>query len=122
MGGPPQHSTRDPRPDAPAEVRGAFGPTETAAPGVRVCSLFPRVARRTDKICLVRAVATDVNAHSSSGYYVLTGVPHAPTNAENAENANPGPPNDWPTLGAVVHQLRGDRGGLAYGSSDRLGA
>ncbi len=26
MGGPPQHSTWDPKPDAPAEVRGDFGP------------------------------------------------------------------------------------------------
>src|SRR5262249_6014161 len=39
----------------------------------------------------------------------LTGVPHAPL---NAENVNPGPPNDWPALGAVVRRLRGDRGGL----------
>ena len=29
MGGPPQHSTWDPKPDAPAEVRGDFGPIAT---------------------------------------------------------------------------------------------
>src|SRR5437773_3235509 len=40
---------------------------------------------------------------------MLTGVPHAPM---NAENVNPGPPNDWPTLGALVRRLRGDRDGL----------
>jgi hypothetical protein len=40
---------------------------------------------------------------------MLTGVPHAPM---NAENVNPGPPNDWPNLGALVRRLRGDRGGL----------
>jgi hypothetical protein len=109
MGGPPQHSTWDPKPDAPAEVRGEFGPTDTTVPGVRVSSLFPRVARQADKLCLLRAVSTGDNAHSSSGYYMLTGVPHAP---KNVENANPGPPNDWPNLGAVVRRLRGDRGGL----------
>jgi hypothetical protein len=109
MGGPPQHSTWDPKPDAPAEVRGEFGPIDTSAPGVRICSLFPRVARQADKLCLLRAVATGDNAHSSSGYYVLTGVPHSPM---NAENVNPGPPNDWPTLGALVRRLRGDRDGL----------
>jgi hypothetical protein len=109
MGGPPQHSTWDPKPDAPPEVRGEFGPIETSVPGVRVCSLFPRVARQADKVCLLRAVSTGDNAHSSSGYYMLTGVPHSPM---NAENVNPGPPNDWPTLGALVRRLRGDRDGL----------
>lgn len=109
MGGPPQHSTWDPKPDAPAEVRGEFGPIETNVPGIRIGSLFPLLAQRTDKLCILRAVSTDDNAHSSSGYAMLTGVPHAP---KNAENVNPGPPNDYPTLGAIVRRLRGDRGGL----------
>jgi uncharacterized protein (DUF1501 family) len=106
MGGPPQHSTWDPKPDAPAEVRGEFGPIRTAIPGIQVCELLPQAARHADKLCLLRAVSTGDNAHSSSGYYMMTGVPHQPT---NQENANPGPPNDWPHLGAVVRRLRGDR-------------
>src|SRR5690242_3606707 len=109
MGGPPQHSTWDPKPDAPPEVRGEFGPIDTNVPGVRVGSLLPNLARHADKLCLLRAVATDDNAHSSSGYSMLTGVPHSPP---NAENVNPGPPNDSPALAAVVRRLRGDRGGL----------
>src|SRR5438128_1178337 len=52
MGGPPQHSTWDPKPDAPAEVRGEFGPTATNVPGLRICSLLPQVARRADQLCL----------------------------------------------------------------------
>jgi hypothetical protein len=71
MGGPPQHSTWDPKPDAPPEVRGEFGPTDTNVPGVRVGSLLPNLARHADKLCLLRAVATDDNAHSSSGYSML---------------------------------------------------
>ena len=43
---------------------------------------------------------------------MLTGVPHAPM---NVENANPGPPNDWPTLGAVVRRLARGRGRAAGG-------
>ncbi len=109
MGGPPQHSTWDPKPDAPAGVRGEIGPIETNVPGVRIGSVFPKLARQADKLCLLRAVATDDNAHSSSGYAMLTGVPHNPM---NAENVNPGPPNDYPTLGAIVRRLRGDQGGL----------
>ncbi len=109
MGGPPQHSTWDPKPDAPANIRGEFGPIDTNVPGLRLCSLLPNLARQADKLCLLRAMSTGDNAHSSSGYYMLTGVPHAPM---NAENVNPGAPNDWPMLGAIVRRLRGDHGGL----------
>jgi hypothetical protein len=109
MGGPPQHSTWDPKPDAPVEVRGEFPPAATNVPGLRLCSLLPRLSRQADKLCLLRAVSTGDNAHSSSGYYMLTGVPHAP---KNVENANPGAPNNWPCLGALVRRTGGDRGGL----------
>ncbi len=109
LGGPPQHSTWDPKPDAPAEVRGEFGPIDTTAPGLRVGSLLPKLAMQADKLAILRAVVTDDNAHSSSGYYMLTGVPHAPM---NREGVNPGPPNDWPNLGALVRRFRGDARGL----------
>jgi hypothetical protein len=103
MGGPPQHSTWDPKPDAPAEVRGDFKPIATNVPGLQFCELMPHTARQADKICVLRAMSTDDNAHSSSGYYTLTGYPHQP---KNFENANPGPPNDYPSMGAVVNKLR----------------
>ena len=109
LGGPPQHSTWDPKPDAPVEVRGEFGPTATNVPGVQICSLFPQLARRADKLCFLRAVSTGDNAHSSSGYSMLTGVPHSPP---NVEGVNPGAPNNSPCLAAMVRQLRGDKGGL----------
>ena len=102
MGGSPQHSTWDPKPDAPAEVRGEFGPIATNVPGVQIADLLPRVAQHAEKLCLLRAVSTNDNAHSSSGYYMLTGRPHVPM---NAENANPGAPNDWPCLAAVAQRL-----------------
>lgn len=108
MGGPPQHSTWDPKPDAPAEVRGAFGPIATSVPGIQYCELLPQSARLAHHLCVLRAVSTGDNAHSSSGYYMLTGRPHAP---KNFENANPGAPNDAPSLGALV----GSRGG-AHGA------
>ena len=108
-GGPPQHETWDPKPEAPLEIRGPFQPIATATPGLQVCELMPRTARLTEWIAVLRAVATDDNAHSSSGYYMLTGQPHAP---KNFENANPGAPNDWPGLAAMVRHLRGDRSAL----------
>jgi uncharacterized protein (DUF1501 family) len=107
MGGPPQHSTWDPKPDAPAEVRGEIKPIATSVPGILFGELMPRLARQADKLCVLRAVSTDDNAHSSSGYFMMTGYPHQPM---NFENANPGAPNNWPTLGAYVQQLRAGHG------------
>ena len=104
MGGPPQHSTWDPKPDAPAEVRGDFGPIATTVPGLSISELLPRTAVLGHKLCLLRAMSTGDNAHSSSGYYMITGRPHQPM---NFENANPGPPNDAPSMGAVLGRLAG---------------
>jgi uncharacterized protein (DUF1501 family) len=115
MGGPPQHSTWDPKPEAPAEVRGEIGPINTNVPGIQFGELMPRLATMADKLCVLRAVSTGDNAHSASGYYMLTGHPHVPM---NAENANPGFPNDWPNMGGIVQQLAG--GGRELPASVRL--
>src|SRR5579872_5424959 len=109
MGGPPQHSTWDPKPDAPAEVRGDFRPIDTAVPGISFSELFPQAALDANKISIIRSMSSNDNAHSSSGYYMLTGQPHAPM---NFENANPGPPNDYPSLGAVVRRMEKSASGL----------
>jgi len=105
MGGAPQHSTWDPKPQAVAEIRGQFGPISTLVPGVQIGELFPCTAQVADRLAILRGVSTGDNAHSSSGYAMLTGVPHVPL---NAENANPGAPNDWPSASAIVqHMSRG---------------
>src|SRR5262249_9080339 len=109
MGGPPQHETWDPKPDAPLEIRGDLKPMSSRVPGLAVGGLMPRVAGLTDRICVLRAVSTRDNAHSSSGYWMLTGYPHSPT---NTENARPGAPNDWPCVAAVVQRLKPASGTL----------
>ncbi len=117
MGGPPQHSTWDPKPDAVAEVRGEFRPIATTVPGLQISELLPRTARLADRLCVLRAVSTNDNAHSSSGYYMLTGCPHQPM---NFENANPGPPNDSPNLGAIVRRLTDGPGTAGLPAAVRL--
>ena len=109
LGGPPQHETWDPKDDAPVEVRGELKSIAGNVPGIRVGELMPRTARLLDRICVLRAMSTGDNAHSSSGYWMLTGTPHQPMNSENAK---PGAPNDWPCTAAIVHQLRRDQSGL----------
>lgn len=103
VGGPAQHETFDPKPDAPGEIRGQFGVIPSKTPGLHVGELMPRIADLTDKFAVLRAVVTGDNAHSSSGYQMLTGVPHIPL---NQESAIPKPPNDSPSMGGLVRALR----------------
>jgi hypothetical protein len=105
LGGPPQHETWDPKPDAPVEVRGDLKSIQSALPGLRVGELMPKTAQLVDKIAVLRGMSTDDNAHSASGYWMLTGRPHEPRNRENAPH---GPPNDDPCIAAMIRHLRGD--------------
>jgi hypothetical protein len=100
QGGPPQHETFDPKPDAPQEIRGLFKPIQTNVPGIQFCELLPRTAQRADKLAVIRSLATDDNNHDVSGYWVLTGYPYGPGSARQIK------PNDWPYLGSVVKMLK----------------
>ncbi len=103
LGGPPQHETWDPKPDAPEEIRGPFRPIQTSLPGLHVSELMPRLAQHAHRFSVLRAVSTRDNAHSSSGYYMLTGVPHVPM---GVENARVGAPNNWPSFAALVSKMK----------------
>lgn len=109
LGGPPQHETWDPKPNAPREVQGEFGCIDSVVPGIRVGELMPKLAMHTDKLSVLRAVVTKDQAHSSSGYQMLTGVPHQPLSQENVTSKAP---NLSPSHAAMVRALRPDRDGL----------
>jgi len=109
LGGPSQHDTWDPKPDAPAEVRGEFKPIASALPGLSVGELMPRTAKLTDRLAVIRSMVTSDNSHSSSGYQMLTGVPHVPLGVENATKKAP---NFAPCVGAIVKSLRAEGGKL----------
>ncbi|MFM8475768.1 MAG: DUF1501 domain-containing protein [Planctomycetaceae bacterium] len=109
LGGPPQHETWDPKPLAPKEIRGEFGWIDSVVPGLRVGEMMPRTALHTDKLSVLRAVVTKDQAHSSSGYQMLTGVPHQPLSQENVVSKAP---NLSPSHGAIMRALRPDRDGL----------
>lgn len=109
LGGPPQHETWDPKPDAPAEIRGDLRPIPSAVKGLHVGELMPLTAKLTDKIAVLRAVSTGDHAHSTSGYAMSTGHSHLPLGLEGAA---PGPPNNWPCFGAVAGKLMGPRSAL----------
>ncbi|MFM9960233.1 MAG: DUF1501 domain-containing protein [Planctomycetaceae bacterium] len=100
QGGPPQHETFDPRPDAPVEIRGPFQPISTNVPGIQFCELLPRTSCYADKLAVVRSLSTRDDNHDVSGYWLLTGYPYGPGSARQIK------PNDWPYLGSVVKMLK----------------
>lgn len=71
VGGPSQIDTFDPKPDAPIDVRGPFSTIATAVPGVRVCEHLPRLARRMDRVCLVRSVHHDSSPIHETGFQLV---------------------------------------------------
>lgn len=100
QGGPPQHETFDPKPDAPVEIRGPFQPIATNVPGIRFCELLPRTASYADKLAVVRSLSTRDDNHDVSGYWLLTGYPYGPGSARRIK------PTDWPYFGSIVKMLK----------------
>jgi hypothetical protein len=100
QGGPPQHETFDPKPDAPAEIRGPFKPINTNVPGIRFCELLPRTARHADKLAVIRSLSTRDDNHDVSGYWLLTGYAYGPGSARQIK------PSDWPYFGSIVKMLK----------------
>ena len=99
-GGPPQHETFDPKPDAPLEVRGPFQPISTNVPGIQFCELLPRTAAIADKLAVIRSLSTNDNTHDSSGYWLWTGYKYQGPNSRTIQ------PNDWPYFGSLVKKLK----------------
>ena len=100
-GGQSQLDTWDPKPEAPAEVRGEFESIQTAIPGVRFCEHMPQIAQVADRLCIVRSMSHEDLDHGSAFYLSMTGRYH------RRRSGNPLPsPDDAPCHGAVLQRLR----------------
>ena len=97
-GGPSQLDTWDPKPDAPAEVRGPFGTIATRTPGMRVCELLPRQAAVADKFTLLRSITHREPNHPDASHLVQTGY-HEPNVQFRGQI--------FPAQGSIVAKLRG---------------
>lgn len=100
-----QLDTFDPKPDAPAEIRGEFGVINSCLPGVQVCEHLPQSSRVLDRCTLVRSMAHPYPIHNAS--YTLTGNPDTERIEGRQRN-----PDQWPYIGGVINYLtdRGDFG------------
>ena len=59
LGGPPQHETWDPKPEAPQAIRGEFQSIATSLPDVRLCEHLPKLARLADRYTIIRSMSHD---------------------------------------------------------------
>jgi hypothetical protein len=72
-GGTSHHDTFDPKPGAPASVRGEFGVIDTAVPGVKFASVVPGMARALKRFALLRSWNPRNGGHGVADQYVLSG-------------------------------------------------
>jgi Protein of unknown function (DUF1501) len=97
-GGPPQHETYDPKPDAPAEFRGPLRAIDTAVPGVQVSELLPEHARLMNKMSIIRSMYHDNGDHFAAAHWMLTGY--------LGSNSTSLPPQ-YPSAGSIITKLQG---------------
>lgn len=99
-----QHETFDPKPEAPAEIRGKFVPIRTSIPGFSICEHLPRIARIADRLTFVRSMTHPYNVHSVA--YALTGD----ANIDVArELFRPLSTDNWPFFGSALAYLDAQR-------------
>lgn len=108
-GGVSHLDTWDPKPDAPAEVRGEFKPIATSTPGIQLGEHMPLTAQLTQRLAIVRSIHHNSTFHGRGMYWNMTG--HPTPNAEQFSNLSPSI-NDWPNLGAMIARLRPAAAGM----------
>jgi len=99
QGGPSHIDTFDPKPEAPAEIRGEFGVTKSSLPGVVLSEHLPKLAKNLDKFSIVRSGYNYNASHGVADAYLLSGFRF------NASVA-------YPTYGSVVAKELGYRQGM----------
>lgn len=106
-GGPSQLDTFDMKPDAPETVRSPYKTISSSADGIQVCELLPEMAKRMDKVTLIRTMTHTMKNHASAGYYALSG--HKPP----ADDQRLRDSLDlYPAYGSVVDHLRPNKNGM----------
>jgi hypothetical protein len=98
-GGPSHLDTFDPKPDAPADVRGEFKPIATAVPGLQISEVFPNLAKQMNRVTLIRSMTSPEADHDRAAHHWLTGY-------------RPSPALVYPSHGSVVTKVREAEQGL----------
>jgi hypothetical protein len=97
-GGPSHLETYDPKPEAPAEVRGPWRAIKTNVPGIRLSEMLPLHARHADKMVFLRSMHHDNGDHFAAAHWMLTGRFGSDANNKDAK---------YPSLGSCVARVQG---------------
>ncbi len=89
----------DPKPDAPAEVRGEFGVIDTNVAGIKLCDPLPMLAQHQDKYSILRSLNPKNGSHGVADAYMMTGHPFNPSLT-------------FPSFGSVIAKEKGDRASM----------
>jgi uncharacterized protein (DUF1501 family) len=115
-GGMSHLDTWDPKPNAPAEIRGQFGTIATTLPDLRIGEHMPRLAQQAHRFNLIRSVHCDArNDHSPGTHLVMTGS----QGAILARQLGLAAPNGVPRFVAIP--ARKHRVGTTYSTAAFLG-
>jgi uncharacterized protein (DUF1501 family) len=98
-GGPSHLDTWDPKPDAPAEVRGPFSAIATRVPGVRLCEHLPLQARILDRLTIIRSVDCSSSDHTPITMQAGNAL------ARRTNDGRDG--GGYPSMGSVAAKFRG---------------
>ncbi len=103
QGAATQFETWDPKPEAPADIRGKWGAIDTCVPGISIGERLPKLAGVMDRMALVRSMTHKYNNHSN--LYTMTGYPAADFPSET----NPHDGRHHPFFGSVLDYLEDQR-------------
>jgi Protein of unknown function (DUF1501) len=114
-GGPSHYETFDPKPNAPAEIRGEFKPIATKVAGIQFSEQMTRLAGIADQLAVVRSIRHDQGNHGAGNHYMMTGAPpRIPVGCGAFVSFHP-------SLGSVTAHERGAPAGLpAYFSMPEM--
>ena len=93
QGGPSHIDMFDPKPEAPAEIRGEFGTVPTTLPGIRISEHLPLLARQTDKYSIIRGHDPKNGSHGTADHLMMTGHMFNPATAVSPASARWSPRN-----------------------------
>ena len=99
----------DPKPQA-SEAKGEFEPIATALPGVQFSDKMPEMAKRANRLAIVRSMAHGDNRHLSGTHNTLTGAVQPFRGSSNQDKSLNRA--DWPSYGSALSRLSPRSDGL----------
>ncbi|HBH50696.1 MAG TPA: DUF1501 domain-containing protein, partial [Planctomycetaceae bacterium] len=74
IGGMAHQDMWDPKPEAPAEIRGDFTPIQTNVPGMQVTNILPKMAQVADQFAILRGLTHSDPDHTAGYHVMMTGA------------------------------------------------